>query len=493
MTASDPPTPGASGLRILHVGAGYRPLRRGGLIAYVEDLMGEQISRGHEVGYLFSGRYFPLYRGPRLKRWRRAGVAMFEVVNSPLDDHGRQPELEIAEAGVERIAETVIRDFRPDAVHVHELAGVPSSVFDVAALAGVPTVFTVQDYFALCPMFKLLDADGRSCLGHPAGEACLAAVLANPRPSQLLYEVSVVQELGNRLPPPLRRAWLADRVGRALTHRSGRGARRALVDRPRAATAYLQRREVNVERLNEADAVLAMSTRVAELYRQLGVTTDRLQTVQLTLAHIERLRPRRVQATSPVTFATLGGGEGEAKGAALLLDAARLLADAAAAGRFRLLLCGHVAPDVASAARTVVGVEIRGPYRPDALDAVLDEVDVGLMPSVWEEAYGYAGMEFLAKGIPVIANAIGGMADYVRDGETGWLNRSCTAEGLAEIMRSILDRPEQVRALSNSIADNRDSIVMPLARHADEMDTIYAEALRRRHRASSRTEKETRE
>ena len=27
---------------------------------------------------------------------------------------------------------------------------------------------------------------------------------------------------------------------------------------------------------------------------------------------------------------------------------------------------------------------------------------------MWEEAYGYAGLEFLAKGIPVIANAIGG-------------------------------------------------------------------------------------
>jgi len=53
------------------------------------------------------------------------------------------------------------------------------------------------------------------------------------------------------------------------------------------------------------------------------------------------------------------------------------------------------------------------------LDHILDEVDVGIMPSVREEAYGYAGMEFLAKGIPVISNAIGGLVDYTREGETG--------------------------------------------------------------------------
>lgn len=48
----------------------------------------------------------------------------------------------------------------------------------------------------------------------------------------------------------------------------------------------------------------------------------------------------------------------------------------------------------------LAGVEIRGPYRPEELDGLLDEVDVGIMPSIWEEAYGFAGVEFLAKGSP---------------------------------------------------------------------------------------------
>ena len=67
-------------------------------------------------------------------------------------------------------------------------------------------------------------------------------------------------------------------------------ARRAA---PPAPAAFQRRRELNVERLNRADCVIAMSHRVAEIYARLGVERDRLRTIHLTLAHIERLTPRR--------------------------------------------------------------------------------------------------------------------------------------------------------------------------------------------------------
>jgi glycosyltransferase involved in cell wall biosynthesis len=99
------------------------------------------------------------------------------------------------------------------------------------------------------------------------------------------------------------------------------------------------------------------------------------------------------------------------------------------------------------------------------------------MSSVWEEAYGYAGVEFLAKAIPVIANAIGGMTDYTRDGETGWLNRSCSAAELVRIMAGVIEHPDTVAELNAKLLADRDSIVKPLARHAEEMDVVYREAI----------------
>jgi glycosyltransferase involved in cell wall biosynthesis len=450
-------------------------------VAYVEDLMEEQVRRGHEVAYFFSGRQYPLARGPRLRRWERGGVAMLELVNSPLYDHGRQPELEVAEPRIESTLARVLDDLRPDAVHVHELAGLPFSLLDVIRRSGTPAIVTLQDYFPLCSTFKLLDANGHVCLRREIGADCVATVAADPRDPGLLVEATVAFHLA-RVPllrslPSARSDALIGRVARAAARREVVRRRRRDPTPTPSAEAFQRRREANVDRLNRADRVIAMSHRVAEIYAQLGVDPGRLSTVHLTLAHIERLRPRRPRGGETVTFATLAGFESVAKGARLLLDAMRELSGHAEAGRFRLLVLGHVDGEFAQAAEGIPGIEIRGRYAPADLDAILDDVDVGIMSSIWEEAYGYVGIEFLAKGIPVIANAIGGMTDYTRDGETGWLNRSCSAAELASIMAGVIERPETVADLNARLLADRGSIVKPFARHAEEMDALYREAI----------------
>lgn len=468
-------------LSILHVGTGFRPLRRGGLVAYVEDLCWEQTNQGHEVSYLFSGRQYRWLSGPRLKTWQRRLVTMLEVINSPLYDHGRQPGKELSEPRLERLFERIIHERRPDVLHVHELAGFPSSILDIAREAGVSVVVTLQDYFPLCPTFKLLDAENRVCLRREIGAECVAATAVDPPDPSLLFDATMRYVLHRRrliqkLPPPMRDA-IVNPVAAVLTRGAGHPAsERELPPRARAE-AFQRRRDQNVERLNQVDGLIAMSHRVGEIYSLLGVDEERLQVMRLTLAHVERLLPRRRNIGRPVTFATLGGGESEAKGARVLLDAARLLSAEAAAGRFRLRLLGHVDPAFMAEAAGLPGVELGGRYMAHELDDVLADVDVGVMPSIWEEAYGYAGVEFLATGIPVIANKIGGMVEYVREGQTGWLNQACSAEGLARIMRDVIDRPEQVAVLNQRLLDAHDSIVMPLKVHVEETDTVYRDAI----------------
>lgn len=459
-------------MRVLHLGSGFRPWRHGGLVAYVEDLMEAQVRRGDEVGYFFAGRMYPGSRGPRLRRWSRAGVPMYEVVDSPLHDHGRQPVLELAEPRVERLLADVVAEFRPDVIHLQELAGLPSSLLELAHRLGVPTVVTLQDYFFLCPIFKLFD---EHCLEREAGAGCMAAVAAEPRDAGVLFDATAMYDLA-RVPWP---RWLGDDRRKTLMRRAADAAARRAPAGGSQGTAsdFRRRRAVNVERLSAADRVIAMSTRVADLHTQLGVDPARMRTLQLTLAHIERLRPREATPASTVTFGTLGALESAAKGGHVLLDAVHRLSASPAAGRFRIVVHGRIAAELASAAGALDAVELRSPFRREELDGLLDEIDVGLMPSVWEEAYGYAGVEFLAKGIPVVANAVGGMTDYVREGETGWLNRSCSGEELARIMAGIVERPEQVAELNRRLRAERERFVKPIARHADEIDAIYAEVV----------------
>jgi glycosyltransferase involved in cell wall biosynthesis len=127
----------------------------------------------------------------------------------------------------------------------------------------------------------------------------------------------------------------------------------------------------------------------------------------------------------------------------------------------------------------VPAVRLRGSYGgEDQLDGVLDDADVGIVPSVWEEAYGFVGIELLAKGIPVIGSARGGIPDYAIPGATGWLNRSCTGAELAEIMAGVIRDPAEIVRLNATIRERRGELVKPLGRHLDELQAIYSEAAR---------------
>ena len=130
-------------------------------------------------------------------------------------------------------------------------------------------------------------------------------------------------------------------------------------------------------------------------------------------------------------------------------------------------------------------VRLHGTYQPADLDAILDAADVGLVPSTWEEVLGHVGLECLAKGLPVIANARGGVLDYALPDTTGWVNRSCGGAELAEIMAEVIDRPEEVVRLNGEILERRDELVKPLERHLAELDGLYAEVIAARSNGGS--------
>jgi glycosyltransferase involved in cell wall biosynthesis len=442
-------------MRILHIGWGFYPWRPGGLIAYAEDLMESQAERGHEVSYFFSGRHYPFVSGPRLKRWRRRGVGMYEVVNPPvvagLEAGTRRPELEVSEPRTEAAFGRLLAELRPDAIHIQELHGLPTSLIDVAADAGVPTLMTLQDYYPLCATLRLFDSDGRICMRTEVGADCVARNAGAPADAGPLALRTVQFELERAGAPAL-----AIRIGGRLLRAAGVGTTGpSEPSRPGLAESFQRRREVNVERLARVDRLVAQSPRVAEIYRALGVPAERLSTLTFRPRHIERLRPRILSAPpAPVRFVTLNGCASRSKGAETVLAALRALRAAGVGGGLRLTVLGYVDPSARNE---------------------LDGFDVGLVPSMWEEPFPGTGLELVAKGIPLIANPLGGIVEYAREGETAWLNESCSGEGMAQIMLTLMREPELVLERHRRLLAVRDELMSPWEPHVDAMEALYRE------------------
>jgi len=114
-----------------------------------------------------------------------------------------------------------------------------------------------------------------------------------------------------------------------------------------------------------------------------------------------------------------------------------------------------------------------GKYNLRSLDTILEGMHIGIIPSVWEEVFGYIGLELLAKGIPLIGNKKGGITEYTVEQKTGFINCSSTAEEMADILAKIINNPQLISTLNAEIIKNRHNIIKTMAAHFNEMDDIY--------------------
>ena len=60
-----------------------------------------------------------------------------------------------------------------------------------------------------------------------------------------------------------------------------------------------------------------------------------------------------------------------------------------------------------------------------------------------EEGLGFAPLEALACGTPVVAAAVGGLTETIRDAETGWSYPVGDVESLARSIAAVLDNPAE--------------------------------------------------
>jgi len=77
-------------------------------------------------------------------------------------------------------------------------------------------------------------------------------------------------------------------------------------------------------------------------------------------------------------------------------------------------------------------------YRPDR-DVLLDAADICVVPSVWQEAFGLAALEAMARGKPVVATEVGGIPEIIRPGVTGLLVPPGDEARLASAIASLVE------------------------------------------------------
>jgi glycosyltransferase involved in cell wall biosynthesis len=71
---------------------------------------------------------------------------------------------------------------------------------------------------------------------------------------------------------------------------------------------------------------------------------------------------------------------------------------------------------------------------------VLQKADVFVHPS-YEDGFGYAPMEALACGVPVVVTEDTGMKEYVRDGVNGFIVPTGSVDAIVAALRHLARQP----------------------------------------------------
>ncbi|TMI76189.1 MAG: glycosyltransferase [Bacillati bacterium ANGP1] len=437
------------------------PFDRGsGVAVYCHDLETELLRRGHDVVHLFSAeRDWRMV--PHLRWSVEQGITVASLVNAPQPPtlSPERPLNDCAHPRVERLFEACLGRARPDLVHIHSLRGLPGSVVPLARRHGLPVVVTLHDFWPICARGLLIRANGDPCPGPDGGRNCarfcadhgplrrrlyrrMEALAPSGRPRELLQRVRarVMQAIPGDHGP-----WTAP---------PGRPGQNS--PDPSAIAAHGTRAASLLRSLREASAILAVSDFVQDRLLRLGLS-------------LPAVRWRARQPRTPVRIGFLGRVV-PLKGARILAEAVRGIPP----DRARVLFFGPAAAEAVTELVAAAGrpLEFRGPYRREDLAEILDEVDIAVVPTLFQETVGLATLEAQAAGIPVVASRTGAIPEHVENGTNGLLFEPGDARALGQRLRLLIDTPELAAAMSA-----RTVPPMAIGRHVDLLADVYRRCL----------------
>lgn len=409
-------------MRILVAAHNHPALHHGGTEIFAHDLFRAYQRAGHEA--LFLGATNQIHREVRPgTSFQGLGGAEDEVLlwsghfdrfyMSQIDLYGVVPDL------VE-----LLRDFRPDVVHIHHLLLIGAEFPHIVrrTLPNCRIVMTLHDYYPICHHDGLMVRTSGKELCHVASpdrcHACFKDI-------------------------PLDRFALRERHLKALLR---------AVDRFVAPSHFLRQR-----------------------FAEWGLAEDAIGVIPNGLPRRET-RSRTHAGVDRFVFGYFGNLN-PWKGVTVLLEAARQLIDAKI--KFELRVHGG-APFQSEAfvdgigrlfAETAPTVQHRGPYRREDVAGLMAAVDCTLVPSIWWENAPLVIQEAQARGRPVIASNIGGMAEMVEDGVNGLTVPPNDPRALACAMRRILEEPGLQHHLSRN-ARAPDAIDTTARRYLELVEAI---------------------
>ncbi len=362
----------------------------------------------------------------------------FEIVNSAVTAPGQfcyDEDSVLSNLETTRIFHDFARTHGPfDVIHFDNLEGIPAEVVQLKAIhPKTKLILMLHNYYPFCPQVNLWKREEENCSDYNAGRDCISClphqvdrnvVITAHRLAFHLKAVGIhpdswffrtIFKNARLLYTPYRSiTWL---LKNRFKHQDDVKNTITLNELTTKADFFVCRRKTFITLVNEhIDKVLAVSKRVAMLAEHYGINKDIIEVSYIGTTHAENQSKYdlRQDYKYNLTICYLGYMRQD-KGFYFLLNALESM-PAQMAKRINVLFAAANRDNKAYEriellCRNFNKVFYTNGYTHEQLDEILCQVDIGIVPVLWEDNLPQVAIEMVSRGIPVLTSDLGGACE----------------------------------------------------------------------------------
>ncbi|MBL7130475.1 MAG: glycosyltransferase family 4 protein [Candidatus Omnitrophica bacterium] len=351
----------------------------------------------------------------------------------------------------------ILDRMKPDIVHIQHLIFLSTTIINEVKRRKIPIVFTLHDYWLICPQWHFLREDFTICDNNNVSQCidCLDYQLNIKKTPKRIYLTfrNILPDFLIRFSKNIYFSWARDTLDCKNAH---------------------ERIEARLKHIKEIcqmiDIFIAPSQFLKTRFIEFGIPEDKIKFIPHGIDTSPFTNFRRKESNR-IRFGFIGTIL-PAKGLDILINAFNRVKD----NRAELKVYGNLFPYngfeyypryIKRLAKNR-NIRFMGGFNHQDIAGVFSEFDVLVLPSIWNENCPLTILEAFSTKTPVIASKIGGIPALIKDKENGLLFEAGDPDGLYDKMRIFINNPDLIKEL-------RANLVSPksIEENSREIEEIY--------------------